>query len=164
MLTELLVRNIALIDEVHIRFDAGLHALTGETGAGKSIVIDAITLLLGGRASRELIRHETDRAYVEGCFTLEDAPNAVAFLKENGFEPEDQVTLAREITTAGRSTCRVDGVMVPLNQFRQLSACLMDIHGQHEHQSLMDERQHLRWLDAFGTPEHLALLDQVRTA
>ncbi len=164
MLTELLVRNIALIDEVHIRFDAGLHALTGETGAGKSIVIDAITLLLGGRASRELIRHETDRAYVEGCFTLEDAPNAVAFLKENGFEPEDQVTLAREITTAGRSTCRVDGVMVPLNQFRQLSACLMDIHGQHEHQSLMDERQHLRWLDAFGTPEHLALLDQVRAA
>ncbi len=164
MLTELLVRNIALIDEVRISFDAGLHALTGETGAGKSIVIDAITLLLGGRASKELIRHDTDRAYVEGCFTLPDAPNAQAFLTANGFEVEDQVTLAREITMSGRSTCRIDGVMVPLAQFKQLSACLMDIHGQHEHQSLMDERQHLRWLDAFGNPAHQELLEQVRAA
>ena len=165
MLTELLVRNIALIDEVHIEFGAGLHALTGETGAGKSIVIDAITLLLGGRASKELIRHGTDRAYVEGSFTLADAPNALAFLNANGFEnPEDQIVLAREITVSGRSVCRVDGVMVPLNQFKQLSACLMDIHGQHEHQSLMDERQHLRWLDAFGNPAHLELVDQVKAA
>ena len=164
MLTELLVRNIALIDEVHIHFGEGLHALTGETGAGKSIVIDAITLLLGGRASRELIRHETDRAYVEGVFTLADAPNARAFLDANGLEASDEVTLAREITVSGRSTCRVDGVMIPLAQFRQLSACLMDIHGQHEHQSLMDERQHLRWLDAFGSPAHLELLERVRAA
>ena len=125
MLSDLLVRNIALIDEVRLHFDAGLHALTGETGAGKSIVIDAITLLLGGRASRELIRHGAERAYVEGCFTLDDTPNAVAFLTENGFEDGGgQVTLAREITQAGRSVCRVDGVMIPLSQFKQLSAQL----------------------------------------
>ena len=165
MLTELLVRNIALIDQVHIHFGTGLHALTGETGAGKSIVIDAITLLLGGRASKELIRQGTDRAYVEGCFTLADAPNARAFLTENGWEPADnQVTLAREITMAGRSVCRVDGIMIPLAQFKELSACLMDIHGQHEHQSLMDERQHLRWLDAFGHADHQQLLSDVRSA
>ena len=165
MLTDLLVRNIALIDEVRLRFESGLHALTGETGAGKSIVIDAITLLLGGRASKELIRHGTDRAYAEGTFTLEDAPNAQAFLTANGFESDgDQITLAREITVSGRSTCRVDGVMIPLSQFKQLSSCLMDIHGQHEHQSLMDEHQHLRWLDAFGSPEHLELLDEVKQA
>ena len=165
MLTELLVRNIALIDEVSLHFGTGLHALTGETGAGKSIVIDSITLLLGGRASKELIRHGADRAYVEGSFSLQDAPNARAFLTANGLEDGgDQVTLAREITLAGRSTCRVDGVMIPLAQFRQLSACLMDIHGQHEHQSLMDERQHLRWLDAFGNPAHQALLEEVKQA
>ena len=99
MLTELLVRNIALIDEVSLHFGAGLHALPGETGAGKSIVIDSITLLLGGRASKELIRHGADRAYVEGSFSLQDAPNARAFLTANGLEDGgDQVTLAREIT------------------------------------------------------------------
>ncbi len=165
MLTEILVRNIALIEHVCLHFSSGLHALTGETGAGKSILIDALTLLLGGRASRELIRQGEERAYVEGLFTLADAPAALAFLKDSGIETDGrQITLAREITTSGRSVCRVDGIMIPLTQFKQLSACLMDIHGQHEHQSLMDERQHLRWLDAFGTPEHLVLLDEVRAA
>ncbi len=165
MLTELLVRNIALIDEVRLSFARGLHALTGETGAGKSIVIDAITLLLGGRASKELIRHGTDRAYVEGCFTLDDSERASACLRESGIETQDSVVvLARELTVQGRSVCRVDGVMVSLAQFKQLAECLMDIHGQHEHQSLMDERQHLPWLDAFGRPEHLALLESVKSA
>ena len=163
MLTELIVRNIALIDQVHICFQAGLHALTGETGAGKSIVIDAITLLLGGRASRELIRQGTERAYVEGVFTLQDAPAASAVLQEWEMEADEpSVTLSREVSLAGRSVCRVNGVMVALNDFKRLSALLMDIHGQHEHQSLMDERQHLRWLDAFGPAEHLALMGEVR--
>ena len=165
MLTELLVRNIALIDEVHVHFGAGLHALTGETGAGKSIVIDSITLLLGGRASKDLIRHGTDRAYVEGVFSLPDAPGALELLKANDLDQDDsQVVLARELTAAGRSNCRINGVLVPLAQFKAISSLLMDIHGQHEHQSLMDERQHLKWLDAAGTQDHAELLRKVREA
>ena len=159
MLRELKIRNIALIEEISIAFGPGLNALTGETGAGKSIVIDSVTLLLGGRASKELIRTGEERAYVEGVFTLSDCPQAREWLKQNELEQDgDEVVLAREISRSGRSVCRVEGVMVALADYRGLSSMLMDIHGQHEHQSLMDERQHLKWLDAFGPEKHLELL------
>ena len=161
MLQSLTIRNIALIDALTVSFGPGLSALTGETGAGKSIVIDAVTLLLGGRASRELIRSGSDRAFVEGVFDVSDCPPALAYLASQDWETEDGLlTLAREIHQTGRSVCRINGLSVPLALYKPLTATLMDIHGQHEHQSLMDEKQHLRLLDAFGDAAHRALMDE----
>ncbi len=161
MLQSLTIRNIALIDALTVSFGPGLSALTGETGAGKSIVIDAVTLLLGGRASRELIRSGSDRAFVEGVFDVSDCPPALAYLASQDWETEDGLlTLAREIHQTGRSVCRINGLSVPLALYKPLTATLMDIHGQHEHQSLMDEKQHLRLLDAFGDAAHRALMEE----
>ncbi len=159
MLESLLIRNIALIDSLTVSFGSGLHVLTGETGAGKSIIVDALLLLLGGRASRELIRTGSDKAYVEGQFSVSSCAPASEFLKVNELEDEDGcIILSREITVAGRSSCRINGILFPLSLYRSLAALLMDIHGQHECQSLMDEKQHLRLLDAFGDAAHRALL------
>ena len=158
MLESLTIRNIALIDQLTVDFHPGLLALTGETGAGKSIIIDAITLLLGGRASRELIRAGAERAFAEGVFSLEDCPQAEEYLRRQEWDTEDRtLTLAREISVSGRSVCRINGLSVPLAVYKPLTALLMDIHGQHEHQSLLDEKQHLRLLDAFGDASHRAL-------
>ena len=165
MLESLIVQNIALIDRLTVDFHPGLLALTGETGAGKSIVIDAITLLLGGRASRDLIRSGADRAFAEGVFSLADCPQAVQYLKELDWDTGDgTLTLAREISQSGRSVCRINGMSVPLSVYKPLTSMLMDIHGQHEHQSLMDEKQHLPLLDAFGGPGHRAALQKAATS
>ncbi len=162
MLESLLIRNIALIDSLTVSFGSGLHVLTGETGAGKSIIVDALLLLLGGRASRELIRTGSDKAYVEGQFSVSSCAPALEFLKANELDAEDGcIILSREITAAGRSSCRINGMLFPLSLYRSLTALLMDIHGQHECQSLMDEKQHLRLLDAFGDVQHRALLTSV---
>ena len=160
MLESLTVRNIALIDLLTVSFGTGLHVLTGETGAGKSIIVDALTLLLGGRASKDLIRSGCDKAYVEGAFSIADCPRAIQYLTENQLDAQDgMLILSREITQSGRSSCRADGVLLPLAEYKQLTALLMDIHGQHEHQSLMDEKQHLRLLDALGDKKHRALIE-----
>ena len=165
MLESLTIQNIALIDRLSVDFRPGLLALTGETGAGKSIIIDAITLLLGGRASRDLIRSGTDRAFAEGVFSLDDCPQAVQYLKSQDWDTGDgSLTLAREISQSGRSVCRINGLSVPLSVYKPLTAMLMDIHGQHEHQSLMDEKQHLPLLDAFGGAGHRALLQKTSAA
>lgn len=165
MLLSLTIRNIALMDEMQVEFDSGLHVFTGETGAGKSILVDSIALLLGGRAQKELIRTGCDKARVEGLFDLADCPAARALLQEQGLAQEDaenELVLAREITAQGRSACRVNGALTPLSQYQQLTGLLMDIHGQHEHQHLMDERQHLAFLDHSGGNEHQALLTETQ--
>lgn len=165
MLLSLTIRNIALMDEMQVEFDYGLHVFTGETGAGKSILVDSIALLLGGRAQKELIRTGCDKARVEGLFDLADCPAARALLQEQGLAQEDaenELVLAREITAQGRSACRVNGALTPLSQYQQLTGLLMDIHGQHEHQHLMDERQHLAFLDHSGGSEHQALLTETQ--
>ena len=165
MLLSLTIRNIALMDEMQVEFDSGLHVFTGETGAGKSILVDSIALLLGGRAQKELIRTGCDKARVEGLFDLADCPAARALLQEQGLAQEDaenELVLAREITAPGRSACRVNGALTPLSQYQQLTGLLMDIHGQHEHQHLMDERQHLAFLDHSGGNEHQALLTETQ--
>ena len=165
MLLSLTIRNIALMDEMQVEFDSGLHVFTGETGAGKSILVDSIALLLGGRAQKELIRTGCDKARVEGLFDLADCPAARALLQEQGLTQEDaenELVLAREITAQGRSACRVNGALTPLSQYQQLTGLLMDIHGQHEHQHLMDERQHLAFLDHSGGNEHQALLTETQ--
>ena len=118
MLLSLTIRNIALMDEMQVEFDSGLHVFTGETGAGKSILVDSIALLLGGRAQKELIRTGCDKARVEGLFDLADCPAARALLQEQGLAQEDaenELVLAREITAQGRSACRVNGALTPLS-------------------------------------------------
>lgn len=163
MLVSLTIRNIALMDQMQVEFSTGLHVLTGETGAGKSIIVDAISLLLGGRAQKELIRSGCDKARVEGVFDLSDCPAALAFLKSQELDEEgNELILAREITAQGRSSCRVNGALFPLSQYQLLTGLLMDIHGQHEHQSLMDEKRHLGFLDASGDESHQALLKQIQ--
>ncbi len=163
MLLSLDIRNIALMDEMQVEFGSGLHVLTGETGAGKSILVDAVALLLGGRAQKELIRNGCDKARVEGVFDLADCPAAQAMLAEMELEDGDELILCREITLQGRSVCRVNGRQTPLTAYQQLAGLLMDIHGQHEHQFLMDEKRHLSMLDASGGPEHQRLLERTKT-
>lgn len=163
MLISLNIQNIALMDRMSLDFGKGLHVLTGETGAGKSIIVDAVQLLLGGRAQKELIRTGESRACVEGVFSLDDCPKAAEFLKEQQLDDgSEEVTLFREITLQGRSSCRVNGTLLNLSQYQQLTQYLMDIHGQHEHQFLMDEKRHLAFLDASGDGAYQALLREVR--
>lgn len=161
MLQQLLIKNIALIDQIELSFGKGLHVLTGETGAGKSIVVDAMNLILGGRADRELIRTGCEKAYAEGFFDLSDCPRAVKWLESHEMEAEEGfLSLSREINLNGRSVCRVQGIAVPLAQLRELAALLMDMHGQHEHQSLLDEKNHLSRLDSMGDEKHAGLLQK----
>lgn len=162
MLLTLTIRNIALVDEMQAEFSSGLHVLTGETGAGKSILVDAISLLLGGRAQKELIRKGEDKARVEGLFDVSDCPAAEEMLKDLSLDEGNELILNREITLAGRSSCRINGTLAPLSQYQQLAALLMDIHGQHEHQSLMDDKRHLGMIDQTGGEEHRALMAAVR--
>jgi len=162
MLVSLSIRNIALMDKMQVEFSSGLHVLTGETGAGKSILVDAVALLLGGRAQKELIRAGEEKARVEGVFDVSDCPAAQALLKEQELDEGNELILSREITAAGRSACRVNGALLPLSQYQLFTALLMDIHGQHTHQALMDERHHLSYLDASGDERHRALIRQVQ--
>ena len=163
MLISLSIRNIALMDEMQAEFTSGLHVLTGETGAGKSILVDAVALLLGGRAQKELIRTGETKARVEGVFDLSDCPAALALLREQELDEGGELILSREITAQGRSACRANGALLPLSQYQLIAAQLMDIHGQHEHQSLMDEKNHLGILDATGDETHRQLLQTVKS-
>ena len=143
-------------------FSSGLHVLTGETGAGKSILVDAVTLLLGGRAQKELIRRGEDKARVEGVFDVSDCEPVRKLLKEQELDEGNELILSREITLSGRSSCRVNGTLLPLAQYHQFTDLLMDIHGQHEHQSLMDDKKHLGFLDASGDEAHRTLLEKTQ--
>jgi len=165
MLLQLLVRNLALIDQVEITFDQGLHVMTGETGAGKSIVIDAMNLLLGGRADRELVRTGCEKAYAEGLCDVSDCPAAAKWLCEQKMETDEGcVMLSREVSATGRSVCRIQGMAVPLTSLKELAGMLMDMHGQHAHQSLLDDKNHLKCLDAMGDEAHTLLMQQVEGA
>ncbi len=165
MLQTLTICNIALIESLTIDFSRGLHTLTGETGAGKSIIVDAVNLVLGGRADKGLIRTGTEKATVEAVFSEAEDSEAVAWLREKEIDPEDSpIILYREITAAGRSICRVCGIAVPLSSLRELAERLMDVHGQHETRFLMDAHYHLQLLDGTGDAAHQALLRETAGA
>ena len=165
MILSMRMHNIALIEDLTLEFAQGLHVLTGETGAGKSIIVDAANLVLGGRADRELIRTGTDKAWVEAVFDVPGNAQVRRFLADQSIDAEGTlVTLYREISRSGRNLCRVCGVVVPVGVMKELAALLMDVHGQHEAQFLMDPRYHLRFLDESGDEEHQALLCQVEEA
>lgn len=151
MLNELHIENIAVIEKADIEFGAGLNVLTGETGAGKSIVIDSIAAVLGERVSRELVRHGADKGQVTAVF---DAYPAANWLAENGIEAEDELILQRRILADGKSSCRVCGIPVTAAQLKELGGLLVDIHGQNDGRQLMDERLHGRYLDRFGRLEN----------
>ena len=162
MLVSMTVRNVALIEHLDLQFHRGLHVMTGETGAGKSIVVDSINLILGERADRGLIRTGCEKATVEAIFDISDSPKVRELLQEQALETDGNLMpVLREISTGDRNLCRVCGVIVPLTLLKQITGYLVDIHGQHEHQSLLDERNHLGFLDAFGDAEHHKLIMDV---
>ena len=157
MLLEIQVHNVALIDALCLELGEGLNVLTGETGAGKSILVGALNLVLGGRADRSIIRTGEEQASVEALFDIGNCPEARELLAEWGIEGDGNlVSVKRSLTAAGRSLCRVAGSVLPLSRFRQLTGALVELHGQHEHQKLCDEGQHTGFLDAFGGLEHQA--------
>lgn len=165
MILSMRMRNIALIEELTLEFGEGLHVMTGETGAGKSIVVDAVNLVLGGRADRELIRTGTDKAWVEAVFDACDQPAVKAWAEAQAIDDYDgTVTLYREITRTGRNLCRVCGIVMPVSQLKEVAALLMDVHGQHDAQFLMNSQYHLLFLDAAGDDQYQALLAQVDEA
>ena len=155
MLELLHIENIAIIEAADIEFAPGFNALTGETGAGKSIVIDSLSAVLGQRTSRELIRTGAEKAFVSAAFS----GMAPELTDELGIQPEADGTLLlqREIQTDGKNVCRVNGRPVTVGQLRALGARLLNIHGQHDGQQLLDEEQHIVYLDSFGRVESLAI-------
>lgn len=155
MLELLHIENIAIIEAADIEFAPGFNALTGETGAGKSIVIDSLSAVLGQRTSRELIRTGAEKAFVSAAFS----GMAPELTEELGIQPEADGTLLlqREIQTDGKNVCRVNGRPVTVGQLRALGARLLNIHGQHDGQQLLDEEQHIVYLDSFGRVENLAI-------
>jgi len=162
MLKSMTVRNIALIEELDVQFYNGLHVLTGETGAGKSIVVDSINLVLGERADRNLIRTGCEKATVEAIFDISDNRKILDLLQAESLEADGGLmSVYREISINDRNVCRVCGVIVPLTFLRQVTEILVDIHGQHEHQSLLNEHYHLAYLDAFGDEAHQTLCGDV---
>lgn len=153
MLELLHIENIAIIEEAEIAFRPGFNALTGETGAGKSIVIDAMSAVLGQRTSRDLIRTGASKAFVSALFSHVDP----ALCEELGAAPDENgdLMLQREIGADGKNVCRVGGRPVTVSQLRTLGSRLVNIHGQHDGQQLLDEEQHLLLLDSFGKLETL---------
>ncbi|MDE7219197.1 MAG: AAA family ATPase, partial [Oscillospiraceae bacterium] len=148
MLQLLHIENIAVIEEADISFDEGFNALTGETGAGKSIVIDAMGAVLGQRTSRDLVRTGAAKAFVSAVFS---SVPPLAVLDDCGIRAEDgELLLQREIYADGKNACRVSGRPVTVAQLRKIGGALLNIHGQHDGQQLLDEDQHGAYLDSFG--------------
>jgi len=148
MLNLLHIENIAVIEKADIEFENGLSVLTGETGAGKSIVIDALSAITGGRVSKDIVRTGAKAASVTGVFTLK-MPDE--WYEENGIEREDddQLFVMRKISADGKSSCRVNGTPVSVSQLKELGAELIDIHGQNDGRKLLDESFHLKYLDGY---------------
>ncbi|MBX6395154.1 MAG: DNA repair protein RecN, partial [Alicyclobacillaceae bacterium] len=164
MLTALTVRHFLLIEEAHISFHDGFHVLTGETGAGKSIVLDALGLVLGGRASSEYVRTGADRAIVEALFSIEGCREVRELLLRMGIPAEDELLVVREITAQGKSVCRINGRSATVQMLRDLGRLLVDVYGQHEYQGLLQPERYCRMLDGYGGETHRALLETYRQA
>ncbi|HAJ53567.1 MAG TPA: DNA repair protein RecN, partial [Lactobacillus sp.] len=163
MLQELAIHDFAIIDNLALSFQPGMTALTGETGAGKSIIIDAVGLLAGGRGSVDFIRTGTAKASLEGLFDAQANPATEAKLQAYGVMDPDQkdtVLLQRELFRSGRNVCRVNGHLVNTATLKAIGETLVDIHGQNEHQQLMHSETHLGLLDAFAGDDLLKIRQQ----
>ncbi|MCC6485357.1 MAG: DNA repair protein RecN [Armatimonadetes bacterium] len=161
MLTQLHVENFALIDVLDLEFSPGFTVLTGETGAGKSILVDAINALLGERVGGDSVREGCSKSVVQGAFDVAGRPEIAEQIIEQGHEAEDGVILARDISIHGKTQCRVNGRLSTLNAHRDLTQLLADVHGQHEHQLLLSLKWQLQFLDGFVGTEATALKRQL---
>lgn len=162
MLLELTIHNIALIESLRIEFAQGFNVLTGETGSGKSIVVDCVNLVLGGRADRDFVRTGAEKGTVQALFDISGCERALSYADSLGVDCEGGlIAVSRELSRSGRNICRISGIIVPLSALKQLTGLLLDIHGQHEHQSLMNPARHIEFLDSFGDAEHQALREKV---
>lgn len=150
MLLEISIKNFAIIEEISLTFENGMTVLMGETGAGKSIIIDAMNLMLGARASLDVIRHGANKAEIEGLFSVGENAALTQILEENGIEVTEELIIRREILQNGRSIGRINGQMVNLTTLRAVGQYLVDIHGQHDQEELMKPNMHIRMLDEFG--------------
>ena len=150
MLLEISIKNFAIIQEVSLTFDRGMTVLTGETGAGKSIIIDAMNLMLGSRATTDVIRHGSPKAEIEGLFSLKKNAELEAILTQQGIAVSDELIIRREILANGRSVSRVNGQLVNLSVLKEMGPYLVDIHGQHDQEELMRSSHHIGLLDSFG--------------
>lgn len=161
MLQSLSIKQFAIIDTLDIQFSDGLTVLSGETGAGKSIIIDAIGQLIGMRASSEFVRHGEKKAIIEGIFDIDDAKDAIRQLETLGIDiNEDFLIVKREIFSSGKSICRINNQTVTLQDLRQVMQALLDIHGQHETQSLLKQKYHVELLDRYADGEYIEELQQ----
>lgn len=162
MLVELAIEQVAIIDRLSLRFEPGLNVLTGETGAGKSILIDALSLALGERAEAEMLRAGAEHAQVTAVFEVSSSTNLLERLQEFGFSPEDGLLyLTRELSVGGRSQARINGRPVPVAALKAVGDLLVDLHGQHQHQSLFNTSEQMRFLDEWCGENVLALKAQL---
>ena len=161
MLCEIKIENVAVIEKAAAVFSDGLNVLSGETGAGKSIIIDSLNFVLGERADKSLIRFGTDKASVEAVFEDYDTPAVDAYLKDLGIEREDVLVLRRKMSVDGKNECRINGRISTLSTLKGLTELLVDIHGQHEHQSLLKSANHVTLLDKLGEKKIAKLKEDV---
>ena len=163
MLLEISIKNFAIIEAISLNFEKGMTVLTGETGAGKSIIIDAMNMMLGSRATTDVIRHGAPKAEIEGLFSVENSHALQMIFDEQGIELGDEIIIRREILQNGRSVSRVNGQMVNLSILRSIGQYLVDIHGQHDQEELMRPQLHIQMLDGFGDADFLELKQAYQT-
>ena len=163
MLLEISIKNFAIIEAISLNFEKGMTVLTGETGAGKSIIIDAMNMMLGARAATDVIRHGAPKAEIEGLFSVENSHALQMIFDEQGIELGDEIIIRREILQNGRSVSRVNGQMVNLSVLRSIGQYLVDIHGQHDQEELMRPQLHIQMLDGFGDADFLELKQAYQT-
>ena len=161
MIKTLAIKDYILIDKIKIQFESGLNIITGETGVGKSIIIDAMNLLIGEKASTDIIRSGSEKAIIEGIFDVSDNQNVINFLGENNYDISDELIIRREILRKGTSRSFINDSPASLSHLKELGKFLIDLHGQHEHQSLLRTETHIHLLDNFGNLEKL--IDEYRT-
>lgn len=162
MLMELSIRNFAIIEDLHIEFQKGFNVLTGETGAGKSIIIDAVNLILGGRANKDIIKSDAEKAIIDASFEINETNQVRNKMRDYGIDLDNTLVLSREIYQSGKNNVRINGRIATSNMLKDISTYLIDIHGQHEHQSLSDKQKHMDLLDRYGSEEIKVYLEQVK--
>ena len=161
MLLQLNIKNFALIENLSISFEKGLNILTGETGAGKSILIDAISFVLGSKFNKDLIRTGESKTFVEAIFSIEN-PKTYEMLKQNDIEYDDVIIISRETFQSGKSIAKINGKALLLSNLKEISTTLLDIHGQHENQNLLDPSNHIIYLDNYGGKDIEQLIEQFK--
>ena len=148
MLRSLDIKNVAVIENLNIEFKSGLTVLTGETGAGKSIIIDSINMILGSRTNKTLVRYGASKAFVSAFFDADKRFDAL--FEDWGIQQEDGIIISRSMSADGKSIARINGVMVPLNVLRDIAASLVNIHGQQDNQAILNDSEHIGFLDEYA--------------